>query len=188
MNLLDRNGSCNTCIDDTAVILDRDELAFVIKDRPVFLNEAVDCRSERLIEMGEVQLLAEFRAVEGLIVDHVEIGVDFIDRWGRVFTFAKDAPAVDVMKDGVKFMRLVGETTIVMENVLGPLATGGLRLMGNADGGCCVRRSSGRGRRSGARLYRKGTDDITGGGSYRCGSVGADSDMVNGRRERCAGS
>ena len=47
MNLLDRNGSCNTCIDDTAVILDRDELAFVIKDRPVFLNEAVDCCSER---------------------------------------------------------------------------------------------------------------------------------------------
>jgi hypothetical protein len=47
MNLLDRNGSCVTCIDDTAVILDRDELAFVIKDRPVFLNEAVDCCSER---------------------------------------------------------------------------------------------------------------------------------------------
>ena len=138
--------------------------------------------------MGEVQLLAEFCAVEGLIVDPVEIGVDFIDRWGRVFTFAKDAPTVDVMKDGVKFMQFVGETTIVMENVLGPLATGGLRLMSNADGECCVRRSSGRGRRSGARLYRKGTDDITGGGSYRCGSVGADSDMVNGRRERCAGS
>jgi hypothetical protein len=30
--------------------------------------------------MGEVQLLAEFRAVEGLIVDRVEVGVDFIDR------------------------------------------------------------------------------------------------------------
>ena len=54
--------------------------------------------------MGEVQLLAEFCAVEGLIVDRVEFGVDVIDRWGRVFTFAKDAPAVDVMKDGVKFM------------------------------------------------------------------------------------
>ena len=137
--------------------------------------------------MGEVQLLAEFCAVEGLIVDRVEIGVDFIDRWGRVFTFAKDAPTVDVMKDGVKFMRFVGETTIVMENVLGPLATGGLRLMGNADGGCCIRRSSGCGRRSGARLYCKGTDDITGGGSYRCGSVGADSNVVNGHGERCAG-
>ncbi len=37
MNLLDRTGSCVTCIDDTAVILDRDELAFVVKDRPVFL-------------------------------------------------------------------------------------------------------------------------------------------------------
>ena len=44
MNLLDRNESCFTCINDTAVILDRDELAFVLKDRPVFLNEAVDCR------------------------------------------------------------------------------------------------------------------------------------------------
>ena len=121
--------------------------------------------------MGKVQLLAEFCAVEGLIVDHVEVGVNFIDRWGRVFTFAKDAPTVDVMKDGVKFMQFVGETTIVMENVLGPLATGGLRLMGNADGGCCVRRSSGRGHRSGAWSYRKGTDDITGGGSCRCRSL-----------------
>ena len=104
MNLLDRNGSCVTCINDTAVILDRDKLAFVVKDRPVFLNEAVDCCSKRWIKMGEVQLLAKFRAVEGLIVDRVEIGVNFINRWGRVFTFAKDAPAIDVMKDGVKFM------------------------------------------------------------------------------------
>ncbi len=104
-----------------------------------------------------------------------------------MFTFAKDEPTVDIMKDGVKFMRFVREITIVMENVLGPLATGGLRLMGKADGGCCVRRSSGRGCRSGAWLYCKGTDDITGGGSYRCGSVGADSDVVNGCGERCAG-
>jgi hypothetical protein len=74
-----------------------------------------------------------------------------------------------------------------MENVLGPLATGGLRLMGNMDGGCCVRRSSGRSRRSGSWPYLKGTDDITGGGSYRCGSVDADSNVVNGRGERCAG-
>jgi hypothetical protein len=80
MNLLDRNGSCVTCINDTAVILDRDKLAFVVNDRPVFLNDAVDCCSERWVEMGEVQLLAEFRAVEGLILDRVEFGVDFIDR------------------------------------------------------------------------------------------------------------
>jgi hypothetical protein len=69
---------------------------------------------------------AEFRAVEVLIVDSMEFAVDFIDMWGRVFSFAKDAPAVDGMKDGVKLMRLVRETTIVMENVLGPLATCGL--------------------------------------------------------------
>ena len=74
MNLLDRNGSCCTCIDDTAVVLDRDELAFVVKDRPVFLNEAVDRHLERWVEMGKVQLLAEFHAVEGLIVDRVEFG------------------------------------------------------------------------------------------------------------------
>ena len=187
MNLLDRNGSCGTCIDDTAVVLDREELAFVIKDRPVFLNEAVDRRSERWIEMGKVQLRAEFCAVEGLITDRVEFGVDFIDRWGRVFSFAKDAPAIDVMKDGVKFMRFVRETMIVMENVLGPLATGGLRLMGNADGRCGVQRSSGRGRISGARSYCKGTVDTTGGGSYRCGNAGADSNAMNGRGERMLG-
>ncbi len=59
---------------------------------------------ERWVEMGKVQLLAEFCAVEGLIVDLVEFGVDFVDRWGRVFLLAKDAPAVDAMKDVVKLM------------------------------------------------------------------------------------
>ncbi len=43
-----------------------------------------------------------------------------------MFLLAKGAPAVDAMKDGVKLMRLVRETMIVMENVLGPLATCGL--------------------------------------------------------------
>jgi hypothetical protein len=126
MYLLDRDGFCCARINDTAVVLDRDKLAFVVKDRPVFLNEAVDCRLERWVEMGKVQLLAEFCTVEGFIADCMEFGVDFVNRWGRVFLFAKDAPAVDAMKDGVKLMRLVRETTIVMENVLSPLATRGL--------------------------------------------------------------
>ena len=126
MNLLDCNGSCCTRIDDTAVVFDQDELAFVVKDRPTFLNEAVDCRLERWVEMEKVQLLAEFCAVEGLIVDRVEFGVDVVDWRSRVFSFAKDAPTVDVMKDGVELIRLVSEATIVVENVLGPLATRGL--------------------------------------------------------------
>jgi len=56
----------------------------------------------------------------------MEFGVNFVDKWVRVFLFAKDAPTVDVMKDGVKLMQLVRETTIFMENVLSPLATCGL--------------------------------------------------------------
>ena len=56
----------------------------------------------------------------------MEFGVDFVDRWVRVFLIAKDAPAVDVMKDGVKLMQLVRETTIIMEIILSPLATCGL--------------------------------------------------------------
>ena len=126
MNFLDRNGSCCTCVDDTAVVLDRDELAFVVKDRPVFLNEAVDRRLERWVEMGKVKLLAEFCTMEGFIVDRVKFGVDFVDRWGRVFSFAKDAPAVDVMEDGIELRRLVRETAIVMEDILGPFGTRGL--------------------------------------------------------------
>ena len=59
--------------------------------------------------------------------------------------------------------------------------------MGNADESCGVRRSSGRRHMGGARLYCKGMVDITGGGSYQCGNVGADSDVVNEHRERRAG-
>ena len=153
MNLLDRNGSCCTCIDDTAVVLDRDELAFVVKDRPVFLNEAVDCHLERWIEMGKVELLAEFCTVEGFVINRVEFGVDVVDKWGRVFSFTKDAPAVDVMEDGIELMRLVGETAIVMEDIPGLLGTRGLRFMSDADGRFHGRRGSGRGCSSGARLY-----------------------------------
>jgi hypothetical protein len=78
--------------------------------------------------MGEVQLLAKFCTVEGLIVDRLEIGVNFIDRWGRVFTFAKDAPVVDVMKDGVKFMRLFGEPRSSWKTFLARLLPMGLDL------------------------------------------------------------
>ena len=126
MNFLDRNGSCCTRVDDTAVVLDRDELAFVVKDRPVFLNEAVDRRLERWVKMGKVKFLGEFCTMDGFIVDRVEFGVDFVDRWGRVFSFAKDAPAVDVMEEGIELMRLVRETAIVMEDILGPFGTRGL--------------------------------------------------------------
>ncbi len=92
MYLLEGDGSCCTRINDTAVVLDRDKLAFVVKDRPVFLNEAIDCCLERWVEMGKIQLLAEFCTVEGLIVDRVEFRVDFVDRWGRVFSLARMHP------------------------------------------------------------------------------------------------
>ncbi len=51
MNLLDRDGSGIAGIDDAAVVLDRDKLAFIVKDRPVFLNEAVDRCSKRRVKM-----------------------------------------------------------------------------------------------------------------------------------------
>ena len=59
--------------------------------------------------------------------------------------------------------------------------------MGNADGRCGVQCSSGHDRMSGTWLYCKGMVDITGGGSYQCGNVGADSNTVNERGGRCAG-
>ena len=91
--------------------------------------------------------------MEGFVINRVELGVDVVDKWGGVFSFTKDAPTVDVMEDGIELMRLVGETAIVMEDVPGPLGTRGLRFMSDADGRFHGRRGSGRGCRSGARLY-----------------------------------
>ena len=59
--------------------------------------------------------------------------------------------------------------------------------MGEANGRFDVWRVSGSGCISGTQFYCKGTGDITDGGSNRCGSVVADSDAVNERRERHAG-
>ena len=54
--------------------------------------------------MGKVKLLAEFRTMEGFIIDRVEFGVDSVDWRGRVSVFAKDAPAIDVMENGIELM------------------------------------------------------------------------------------
>jgi hypothetical protein len=126
MNFLDCNGFGITCINDTAVVLDRDKLTLVVKDRPVFLNEAIDHCLERWVKMGNVQLLAEFCTMQSFVISCMKVGVDCVERWGRVFAFAKDTPTVDAMKDCVKLVRLVGKTTVIMENILSPLATFGL--------------------------------------------------------------
>jgi hypothetical protein len=51
MNLLDCDGSGVVSINNAAVVLDRDKLAFIVEDRPVFLNKAVDHCSERRVKM-----------------------------------------------------------------------------------------------------------------------------------------
>jgi hypothetical protein len=46
VNLLDSNGLCGACVDDARVVLNRDELTFVIKHAPVLLKETVHLVAE----------------------------------------------------------------------------------------------------------------------------------------------
>ncbi len=56
----------------------------------------------------------------------MKVGVNCVERRGRVFAFAKDTTAIDAMKDCVKLVRLVGKTTVILENIFSLLATFGL--------------------------------------------------------------
>jgi hypothetical protein len=53
-----------------------------------------------------------------LIVYHVEMWVDLIKFGGGMLALAKDSPAINVMQEGVKLIGLIGEDTVIKEDIL----------------------------------------------------------------------
>jgi hypothetical protein len=68
--------------------------------------------------VGNVDILAELFAVQLLVIHCMKTRVNGVQWWGGVFLFAKDGPAVHVVQKGVKFVRLIGEASVIDEDVL----------------------------------------------------------------------
>ena len=54
-NILDGDGRCITSVDDALVIFDGDELPFIVKNRPVFLDEAINLILHTRVEMRQIE-------------------------------------------------------------------------------------------------------------------------------------
>ncbi len=118
MDLLDGDRFGQSRVNDAGIILDRDELAFIGKDGVILLNQAVNFCPEMSLQMGEVKVLTELLTMQFLVVYNVEMWVDLIEYGGRMLALAKDSPAIDVMQEGVKLVGLIGEATVIQEDIL----------------------------------------------------------------------
>lgn len=126
VNFLDGDGSSSASINDAFVILDGNEQAFVIKDRPILLDESVDPGLNVGFKMGQVELCAQFLPVNGLDICRGEIRVDIIEWWRGMLSFAENSATIDILQEGVKLVGLIGESSIVIEDVIRSLPLLGL--------------------------------------------------------------
>jgi hypothetical protein len=66
-DILDSNGRCVTSVNDALVILYGHPYPALIKYRPVLLNKGVNPGMKSVVEMGQVQMLAEACTVKSFI-------------------------------------------------------------------------------------------------------------------------
>ena len=131
MNFLDGDRLRGSGVDDARIVLDRHELSLIVEDIPILLDKAVNTVTDRCREVGQVEFPTKLRAVDGFIVGSKKRGVDIVEGWCRMLAPTKDRSAINVAEDDVKVMRLIGESTIVLENVPTLLAA---HAGGNPDG------------------------------------------------------
>ncbi len=118
MDLLDGNRFGQSRVDDAGIIINRDEVAFIGKDRVILLNQAANFCPEMSLQMGEVKVLIELLAMQFLVVYHVETWVDLIKFGGGMLALAKDSPTIIIMQEGVELVGLIREATVIQEDIL----------------------------------------------------------------------
>jgi hypothetical protein len=89
-DFLDGNRLCVPGINDTFVVLDRDENAFVVEDRPIFLDNDIDFITYMGFKMGQVEIFPKLFTMGGLVVSTEESRIHLIKQWWWVLEFTKD--------------------------------------------------------------------------------------------------
>ncbi len=67
LDILDGDGRCVAGVNDALVIFHRHPYPVLVKYQPILLNEGVNPGLEGIVEMGQIQLLAEACTVKGFI-------------------------------------------------------------------------------------------------------------------------
>ena len=135
VNFLDGDGLRQPGVDVASIILNGDELPFIVENAPIFLNKTIDLVADRRQEMGQVELLAALGAMDRFVIRSEKLGGDVTEGWGRVLTLAKDGTAVDIPQDDIKVVRLIRKSPVVVKYIFTflPAHAGCDPLMGSDD-------------------------------------------------------
>jgi hypothetical protein len=97
-DFLDGNRLCIPGINDTFVVLDGDENAFVVEDRPIFLDDGVDFTMYMGLEMQQVEIFSKLLTRGGLVISTEESRIHLIKQWWRVLEFTKDWSSIGIVE------------------------------------------------------------------------------------------
>ena len=137
VDFLDGDWAGSASVNDTFIILDGNEQSLVVEDGPILYNESADFGLDVRLEMRQVKFFAQFLPVDGLDICRCESRVDIVEWWSRMLSFAENRATIDIAQEGIKFVRLIWKTAIVIEDVIGSLPL--LGLSRDADGRWLVR-------------------------------------------------
>jgi hypothetical protein len=110
-------------VDNALVILDGDTLSFIVKNRPIFLEQLIDLLLNTRGEVQEIDEPVQNCSMSCLVVCDKKTGINLIDRQSWVLAFAQDCASINVVEDHVELMQLIGITPVIVENILTFLAT-----------------------------------------------------------------
>jgi hypothetical protein len=127
-DFLDGNRLCVPGINDTFVVLDGDENAFVVEDRPIFLDNGVDFIMYMGLEMQQVKIASKLLTITmgGLVVSTEEGWVHLIKQWWWVLEFMKDWSSFNIVEQVLVVLGLVRETPVIDKDIGYPLLAFGL--------------------------------------------------------------
>jgi hypothetical protein len=128
-DFLDGNRLCVRGNNDTFVVLDGDENAFVVEDRPIFLDDGVDFIAYMGFKMQQVEIFSKLLTIGGLVVSTEESRIHLIKQWRWVLEFTKDWSSIEIVEQILVVLGLIREPPVTNKDIGHPLKAFGLICM-----------------------------------------------------------
>ncbi len=130
-DFLDGNRLCIPGINDTFVVLDRDENAFVVEHGPIFLDDDLDFITYMGLNMQQVEIFLKLLTMGGLVVSTEESRIHLIKQWWWVLEFTKDWSSINIVEQVLVVLGLVRDPPVINKDIEHPLVAFGLICKGN---------------------------------------------------------
>jgi hypothetical protein len=88
-------------------------LPLVVKNRPVLPQQLINLIASGGIEVQKVKLLSKFGTVARLVMTRQKMWINIVNWRGWMFAPPEDGTALDIVKDDVKPMGLVGISAVI---------------------------------------------------------------------------